>query len=65
LSDREIKKREIDKLKNIEIEKIKNAQLEKEKEKEAKHREIAKLVAEIEIYSRFVFLTPCVCIFKL
>jgi arginine/serine-rich splicing factor 17 len=42
LSDKEIKKREIDKLKAIEIEKIKNAQLEKEKEKEAKQKEIAK-----------------------
>jgi splicing factor, arginine/serine-rich 17 len=41
LSDREIKRREIDKLKAIEIEKIKNAQMEKEKEKEAKQREIA------------------------
>ncbi len=41
LSDKEIKKREIDKLKAIEIEKIKNATLEKEKEKEAKQKEIA------------------------
>lgn len=42
LSDTEIKKREIDKLKNIEIEKIRNAQMEKEKDKEAKQKEIAK-----------------------
>ncbi len=42
LSDKEIKKREIDKLKNIEMEKIKNAQLVKETEKEAKAREILK-----------------------
>lgn len=42
LSDKEIKKREIDKLKNIEMEKIKNAQLVKETEKEAKQREISK-----------------------
>lgn len=42
LSDQEIKKREIDKLKNIEMEKIKNAQLVKETEKEAKAREIMK-----------------------
>lgn len=41
LSDKEIKKREIDKLKNIEMEKIKNAQLVKETEKEAKQREIS------------------------
>ncbi len=41
LSDREIKKREIDKLKAIEIEKIKHAQMEKEKDKETKQREIA------------------------
>jgi splicing factor, arginine/serine-rich 17 len=41
LSDKEIKRREIDKLKAIEIAKIKNAQMEKEKEKEAKQREIA------------------------
>lgn len=44
MSDKEIKKREIDKLKAIEIEKIKNAQFEKEKEKEAKQKEIAKYV---------------------
>ena len=42
LSDKELKKREIDKLKAIEVEKIKNAQLEKEKEKETKQKEIAK-----------------------
>ena len=42
LSDKELKKREIDKLKAIEVEKIKNAQLEKEKEKESKQKEIAK-----------------------
>ncbi len=42
MSDKEIKKREIDKLKAIEVEKIKNAQLEKEKEKESKQKEIAK-----------------------
>ncbi len=42
LSDKEIKKREIDKLKNIEIEKIKSAQIVKETEKEAKQREILK-----------------------
>lgn len=48
LSDREIKKREIDKLKNIEMEKIKNAQLVKETEKEAKHREISNFRAMLE-----------------
>lgn len=42
LSDKELKKREIDKLKAIEIEKIRNAQMEKEKEKENKQKEIAK-----------------------
>ncbi len=42
LSDDEIKKREIYKLKSIELEKIRNAQLEKEKDKEAKQKEIAK-----------------------
>lgn len=40
LSDKEMKKREIDKLKAIELEKIKTAQQEKEKDKEAKLREI-------------------------
>lgn len=40
LSDKEIKKREIERLKLIEIEKIKNAQFEKEKE--VKQKEIAK-----------------------
>ncbi len=51
LSDKEIKKREIDKLKAIEMEKIKNAQLEKEKEKEAKQKEIAKyfIIANIHV----------------
>lgn len=42
LSDKEIKRREIDKFKEIEIQKIRNAQMEKEKEKENKQREIAK-----------------------
>lgn len=42
LSDKEIQKRSIDRLKNIEIEKIKNAQLEKEKEKIARKNEIEK-----------------------
>lgn len=48
MSDREIKKREIDKLKAIEIEKIKNATMEKEKEKEAKQKEIANFRAMLE-----------------
>lgn len=48
LSDTEIKKREIDKLKNIEIEKIRTAQIEKEKDKEAKQKEIAKLEKKIK-----------------
>jgi len=41
LSDKEIKKREIDKLKAIELGKIKAAQHEREKEKETKQKEIA------------------------
>jgi arginine/serine-rich splicing factor 17 len=48
LSDKEIKKREIDKLKNIEVEKIKNAQQEKEKEKESKQKEIANFRSLLE-----------------
>lgn len=43
MSDKGLKKREIEKLKAIEIEKIRNAQLEKEKDKEIKQKEIAKL----------------------
>ena len=42
LSEREIQKRSIDRLKAIELEKIKNAQLEKEKDKATKKNEIAK-----------------------
>lgn len=49
LSEREIQKRNIDRLKAIELEKIKNAQLEKEKDKAAKKQEIAK-------YFMFLFI---------
>ena len=40
LSDKEIKRREVDKLKAIEMEKIKTAQAVKEKDKESKQKEI-------------------------
>jgi hypothetical protein len=50
LSDKEIKKREIDKLKAIELEKIKVAQQEKEKEKMAKQKEIAKYLVILFLY---------------
>jgi hypothetical protein len=50
LSEREIQKRNIDRLKAIEVEKIKNAQFEKEKDtKNVKKTEIAK-------YGNFEFL---------
>jgi hypothetical protein len=53
-SDKEIQKRNIEKLKTIEIDKMKFSQLEKERERSVKAKEIAQCVAFLKF---FVFIS--------